>query len=120
MFTDCFCILYQNLVLEEREDIRNVTYEALAAAMYEVESYGCLETAGCSVNEWYGMIMTPPGIPLDTNMFEKAKKSVGHNVDKAMMAGDMSLITMDTFLATRLHAAKALALLRYLTGSDVS
>jgi TATA-binding protein-associated factor len=50
--------------------------------------------------------MSPPGTALNAALLEKRGK--GHNIDKGMLAGDMSLITMDTFLATRMDAAAAL------------
>jgi TATA-binding protein-associated factor len=56
--------------------------------------------------------MTPIGTPLNEDLFLSLGKRGSHNVDKAMLAGDMSLVTIETALQTRIAAAKALALLR--------
>lgn len=70
--------------------------------------------------------MTPPGVPLDANLFLKAQVSsvkvgktgrsgdaqaVSYNVDKVTMAQDLSLISVEEVLKGRLAAAKALAAL---------
>jgi TATA-binding protein-associated factor len=72
------------------------------------------------VEEWYAIAMTPIGSPLDEDLFLTVGKRGGHNVDKAMMTGDMSLVTMDVALQTRIAAAKALALLRRYSIEEVS
>lgn len=123
MHNDFFCLLFQNLVLEERADIRDLCFSAFASAVQEVESEaGALDvTIECSLEEWYEIVMRPVGLPLDENLFTKVgKKNFGHNVDKHMMAGDMSLISVETVLDTRVAAAKALALLRRYDMEEVS
>jgi len=108
-----FSLLFQNLALEERADIREVTFTTFIAGVKELEEQGALETVTCSLGKYYGIVMTPIGSPLDPKLFEKVGKgSLGHNVDKPMMAGDLSLVSMETMLETRIAAAKALAHLR--------
>jgi TATA-binding protein-associated factor len=113
-------LLFENLILEEQAEIRNVSFTALSAAMHEVSDGGSLEhAAGSGLKDWYEIIMTSPGTPLAATLFEESRKTTGHNVDKAMMEGDMSLVTMDTFLATRMVAARALGLYRSLSHDSV-
>jgi TATA-binding protein-associated factor len=128
MHAQVFSLLFQNLVLEERDDIRQLTFNAFVAAVTEVESEaGALDvTVEVSLEEWYEMIMTPVGAPLDVKLFAKATSESGsartmsHNVDKATMAGDLSLVPVDTMLQTRIAGAKALAMLRRYQMTDVS
>ncbi|ORY35400.1 putative helicase [Naematelia encephala] len=114
MHAEFFSLLFQNLVLEERADIRALSFDAFTTGLEEVES----ESGGVgdvtNVDNWYAIVMTPVGMPLDEAIFvwPQSKRTGGHNVDKAMMAGDMSLVTMDTVMQTRIASAKALARLR--------
>ena len=113
MHDEFFAFIFQNLVLEERNDIRDLSFDAFAAAVAEVDGEaGALDsTVEPYVEDWYGMVMTPIGAPLEENLFV-GKRRAGHNVDKHVMAGDMSLISTDSLLRSRIAAAKGLALLR--------
>ncbi|RSH82478.1 TATA-binding protein-associated factor mot1 [Apiotrichum porosum] len=105
---DVLSLLFQNLVLEDRADIRELSAQAFAAALSETNLD---ETVGPSIEDWYAIVMTPVGSQLDDTLFV-GRRVRGHDVDKAMFAGDMSLVSTDTVLETRIAAAKALALLR--------
>ncbi|ADV22686.1 Helicase, putative [Cryptococcus gattii WM276] len=111
-----FSFMFQNLVLEERQDVRDVSFRAFETSLVEAAGMpeGVDGVFGGDVEDWYSIVMTPIGVALDTSLFRRPTKATGqtHNVDKAMMAGDMSLISMDTALQTRIAGAKALALLR--------
>ncbi|OWZ77626.1 TATA-binding protein-associated factor [Cryptococcus neoformans Bt85] len=111
-----FSFLFQNLVLEERQDVRDVSFQAFETSLVEASDMpeGIDGVLGGDVEDWYSIVMTPIGVALDDSLFRRPTKATGqtHNVDKAMMAGDMSLISMDTALQTRIAGAKALALLR--------
>ncbi|WVQ82019.1 hypothetical protein IAT38_004147 [Cryptococcus sp. DSM 104549] len=121
-----FSFLFQNLILEERADIRSTSARAFALAL--VETAGTPEgvdgTLGSEVEDWYAMVMTPVGVALDEGLFRRPAgqtgQGQGHNVDKAMMAGDMALVSVDTVLQTRIEGARALALLRRYALSEVS
>lgn len=119
-----FSFLFQNLVLEERQDVRDVSFQAFETSLVEASDMpeGVGVVLGGDVEDWYSIIMTPIGVALDANLFRRPTKATGqtHNVDKAMMAGDMSLISMDTALQTRIAGAKALALLRRYKLTEVS
>ena len=122
MFNDFFALIFQNVVLEEREEIRELSSSAFRAGVEEVHGeMGTLDQViKPSVEEWYEIVMTPIGSPFDENLFLKSGKATsGHNVDKHMMAGDLSLVPMETMLQTRLAAAKMLAWIRSLHDKEV-
>ncbi|WVO17696.1 hypothetical protein L204_105394 [Cryptococcus depauperatus] len=113
---DFFPYIFQNLVLEERKDVRDMCFQAYETALAEAShmSDDIDNILGKNVQDWYEIVMSPIGAPLNPSLFRQPAKATGqtHNVDKAMMAGDMSLLSMDTALETRIAGAKALALLR--------
>ena len=116
MFPDHFSLLFQNLMLEERSDIRELSFSAFCAGM----NRACLETGGyhTPINNWYEMVMTPVGAPLDSTLF--VGETAGPNIDKHMMIGDMSLVTTTMVVQARIVAAKALARLRPFELQNVS
>lgn len=105
---DVLSLLYQNLVLEDRAEIRDVTFQAFATAVANTDLD---TTVGPNIEDWYAIVMTPVGSPLDQTLFF-GRRPRSHDVDKAMFAGDMGLVSTDIVLETRIAAAKALALLR--------
>ncbi|WVQ74752.1 hypothetical protein IAR50_004357 [Cryptococcus sp. DSM 104548] len=125
-----FPFIFQNLVLEERIDIRQVSFLAFSTALsFAASSSPGLDTIlGADVEDWYSIVMTPVGVPLDEHLFRRPVQGAGtgqgtgqtHNVDKAMMKGDMSLVGVDTVLETRIEGAKALALLRQYQLNEVN
>lgn len=108
-----FQLLFQNLVLEQHADIRHLSFAAFKAALSESAAANTInDVVSPNVGEWYKMVMTPVGSPLDAELFFRAAKTGSYNVDKPMMEGDLGLISTNTVLETRIVAAKALALLR--------
>jgi TATA-binding protein-associated factor len=123
MFSHCFQLLFQNLILEQRSDIRDLTFAAFKAGSAEVASLaGALDsTVTCNLEDWFEMVMSAPGSPLDETLFAKGGKiKSGYNVDKPMLAGDLSLVPMETLLETRITGATALALLRKYDSEEAS
>lgn len=111
-------LLFQNLVVEERPDIRAATLATWKAAMPIVCS--SVERAELSVPQptllgWYQTLMMPIGVPIDASTFYHASLSDGggerHNVDKHMLAQDLSLVTADVVMQARLASASAQAAL---------
>jgi TATA-binding protein-associated factor len=118
-----FALLFQNLVLETRSDIRAISSTAFSIAISQLSlnPEGLQSTVGDSLGEWYQMVMTPPGARLDASLFTRvAKTSTAHDVDKPMMEGDLSLLDTESVMETRLAAAKALAELRKCSVLQVS
>lgn len=127
-----FRFLFQNLIVEERADVRDATLATwLAAVDRPTLDGGAL--AG-HLAPWLQVTMSPPGVPLDPSLFLKASVAGGgghgkvgktgrsadaqaggatgsHNVDKNMLAQDMSLVAVDDVLKGRLAAAHAFAAL---------
>lgn len=68
--------------------------------------------------DWFAVVMTPIGIPIDASAFynpsitvEGALPVERHNVDKNMLAQDLSLITVEVTFKARIATAQALACL---------
>lgn len=120
-----FSLLFQNLVLEERTDIRRVSFDAFVSALKAAKGGGgpqaLKDMIEDSLSDWYQVVMTPPGAKIDPSLITRvAKASSSHNVDKAMLEGDLSLVGVDAVMQTRLLGARALALLRPHGVFDVS
>ncbi|EMD34416.1 hypothetical protein CERSUDRAFT_117290 [Gelatoporia subvermispora B] len=109
-------LLFQNLIVEERSDVRDATLTAwrLVLTILAVTP-GWMETLITQqvLLEWYAVIMTPLGLPLDASTFYDPTSTIDpgerHNVDKNMLAQDLSLVTVETVLKARIAAATALA-----------
>ncbi|KAI0806918.1 SNF2 chromatin remodeling protein [Fomes fomentarius] len=114
-------LLFQNLLVEERSDIR----ESTLATWREVLSIlsatsGWMESSltQAVLLEWYAVLMTPLGLPLDASSFydptvgaDNGGPSERHNVDKNMLAQDLSLVPVEVVIQARLAASEALALI---------
>jgi TATA-binding protein-associated factor len=114
-----FRLLYQNLIVEERSEIRNASVEAWRTALQIVSVIpGWMEKNITQqiILDWYAILMTPLGLPIDPSTFyqvvvEGEAPPERHNVDKNMVAQDMSLITTEVILKARIAGSTALALL---------
>ncbi|KZT11597.1 SNF2 chromatin remodeling protein [Laetiporus sulphureus 93-53] len=112
-------LLYQNLVVEERSDIRDATLAAWRLVLSIMSAVaGWLESLVTQqvLLEWYAVIMTPLGLPLESSSFydptvtmEHDGAPERHNVDKNMLAQDLALVSVETVLKARIAAASALA-----------
>jgi TATA-binding protein-associated factor len=101
-------LLLENLLLEEREDVRAMSFAAFTAAMQEIERQGKGEK--CDILTWYELTMTPIGLALDErSFFHQGKRRLGHNIDQHMIKGDISLVSTESVLQNRVATAKALA-----------
>lgn len=112
-------LLLQNLIVEERSDIRDATLAAwrLVLSILSATS-GWLESVVSQplMLQWFAVMMTPLGTPIDVSSFydPAALKAMDtgaerHNVDKNMIAQDMSLVSTEVVIAARVAAATALA-----------
>ena len=105
------CFLYQNLLLEERFDTRQLCLSALEAVFRDMKQELRFDMLEDHLEEWYTLAMTPLGMPTDESLMYRQQRS-GHNVDKPVIAGDLSLVPAESVLERRLDAAKALTLFR--------
>jgi TATA-binding protein-associated factor len=122
-------LLFQNLIAEERTDVRDASLAAWRMALTVLAgTSGWLDTVVTQqlVLEWYAIMMTPLGVAIDASVFyrpsmEMAGNTVAerHNVDKNMLAQDQALITNEVTLKARVAAATALAQLILFWPSNV-
>lgn len=124
-------LLFQNLIAEERPDIRSVSLASWRTALEVISSTpGLIKkiVKQQMVLEWYAVMMTPLGVPIDTSTFhhpsfaEDGTDAVPerHNVDKNMLVQDLSLVSSELILQARIAAATALAYLIIYWPSKVS
>ncbi|KAJ2931331.1 hypothetical protein H1R20_g5658, partial [Candolleomyces eurysporus] len=117
--TPFLCLLFQNLICEERVDIRQVSFVAWERALSILSADPQkLESAvdQSLVLDWYAIMMTPIGLQIDTSKFyrpslavENSKAPERHNVDKNMLSQDLSLVPMEVVMRARVTAATAMA-----------
>ncbi|KAJ1310135.1 hypothetical protein OPQ81_006880 [Rhizoctonia solani] len=116
-----FELLFQNLILEERDDIRRATSEAwnVAVAIISESATPDPNEGGLAfllhevIYNWLCLLAIIIGEPLNpAYFFYPARKSdEGHNIDKSAMQQDLSLIGLDVVYRGRLEAAKAIGTL---------
>jgi TATA-binding protein-associated factor len=115
-------LFFQNLVVEERTDIRSATTAAWKTAIDLLHSRpGWMETVVTSPQllEWFETMMTPMGFPIDASGFYDPLSSENgaqvaaerHNVDKNMLSQDLTLVSPDSVWKARIAAATAMAYL---------
>ena len=109
-------LLFQNIIAEERSDIRDASLSAWRTALTIVSSTpGWLENivAQQLILDWYSIMMTPIGVPINSTIFYHPSvagdNNERHNVDKNMLSQDLSLISVETIFKARIAAAMALA-----------
>ncbi|KDQ06750.1 hypothetical protein BOTBODRAFT_39402 [Botryobasidium botryosum FD-172 SS1] len=117
--TPFLCLLFQNLIVEERDDVRDASFRAWKAVLPALQAVPGLfdDMAGPSLRDWFGTLMTPLGTPIDTSVFYHPSFQIGdglehaHPLDKPMVMQDLSLVSMETIIRGRVIASKALAVM---------
>ncbi|KAH9038908.1 hypothetical protein EDB85DRAFT_2072591 [Lactarius pseudohatsudake] len=115
-------LLFQNLIVEERTDVRDATVAAWNTAIELLRSQpGWMELviASPQILEWFETVMTPMGSPIDASGFYDPLASENatqvaterHNVDKNMLTQDLTLVQPDTVWKARIAAGTAMACL---------
>ncbi|KAJ3567398.1 hypothetical protein NP233_g6399 [Leucocoprinus birnbaumii] len=112
-------LLFQNLICEDRSDIRDASLSAWRDAFCLLSSVPDFFSTHISQQltlDWYAVAMTPIGIAIDTSTFHLPSNTSNgdaalerHNVDKNMLAQDLSLIPLEVIFKARVAAATALA-----------
>ncbi|TFK86254.1 SNF2 chromatin remodeling protein [Polyporus arcularius HHB13444] len=112
-------LLFQNLLVEERSDIREATLTTWREVLSILSTTsGWMESSLTQqvLLEWFAVLMTPLGLPLDGSSFydptvgaDNGGPSERHNVDKNMLAQDLSLVSVEVVIQARLAASEALA-----------
>ena len=107
--------MFQNLIVEEHGDIRDVTMDAWMAAITRLASaeQRLYDTVNPLLRAWFEVLMTPLGSKIDEQWWyfhARVGAENGYNVDKNMFEQDLSLITSELILRARVVSAKALAI----------
>lgn len=128
--TPFLSLLFQNLICEERSDIRDLSLSAWQTALSILgDSPGRMENVVTQqlILDWYATMMTPLGVAIDSSAFynpsvpaKGAQLAERHNVDKIMLSQDLSLISVEVTLKARVAAATALAYLIIYWPKEVS
>ena len=110
-------LLFQNLVVEEKLPIRRASADAWGHALAHVarDAANVQKLLGPYVVNFFRIIMTPLGSPIDFSLFYSASFGSSshadanrHNVDKGILTQDLSLVGVDAVIRGRLSAAEAL------------
>ncbi|KAG8867854.1 TATA-binding protein-associated factor mot1 [Serendipita sp. 405] len=112
-------LLFQNILLEEREDVRSLSLRTWRLALQKTisDSSAIDNLIPLTIfRDWIETCTTPIGDPIDVSrlfVLNSMDDSEGHNVDKSMLAQDLSLITAENVWKARLAAAQSLASLSH-------
>jgi TATA-binding protein-associated factor len=120
-------ILFQNILLEEKDDVRSLCLEtwrlALKRITPNVPSIHTLIPV-MVFRDWIETCTTPIGEPIDiTRLFalEHQESSADlYNVDKNMISQDLSLVSLETVWRARIASAQSLAILANMLAIEVS
>ena len=122
-------LLFQNLVVEDKLEIRETTMRAWKSCftVSAVEDATRLATnAGPHIDKWFAVLSTPIGTAINPALFWSAKVSLSgqggyvHNVDKAILNQDLSLVSVEAVMRGRIAGAVALGNLMAAWPSAVS
>ena len=110
-----FALLLQNLVVEEREDVRTETLALWRTSIGLADLPELVD--GQLVMRMFEISMAPIGSALPIHWFYNPNSTNGdgagfpekHNVDKHMIAQDLSIVNADDVIKTRIAAAQAMA-----------
>ena len=112
-------LLFQNLLVEERADIRDATlttWREVLSIMGSTSGWLGNAISQPMLLDWYSLLMTPLGLPLETANFydptvtsDNSAPTERHNVDKNMLAQDLSLVPVEVVIQARLATSEALA-----------
>lgn len=110
-----FRLLYQNLIVEEKLHIREASAKVWTTALQVVSKVPdhLQQILSPHFDRFTQILMTPLGTPFDYSLFfSAAAHSINdegrYNVDKSILAQDLSLVGVDTVIKGRLGALKAL------------
>ncbi|KAI6111007.1 hypothetical protein F5141DRAFT_1111960 [Pisolithus sp. B1] len=115
-------LLFQNLIVEERADIRAASLQAWRTALEVISGNQDLMkqiVQQQTVLDWYAVMMTPLGVPIDSSTFYRptfgddgpGDTTERHNVDRNILAQELALVSPEVNLQARVAAATALAFL---------
>ncbi|KAG0273471.1 TATA-binding protein-associated factor mot1 [Linnemannia exigua] len=128
-------MVYQNLIVEEKKDILDLSLTVMTALithMTSSESAASITTVvGPHLQSMFTLLLTPIGTPLETRLFysptgqgvvtlvattpargrkAQSAQTHSHNVDIGMLKQDLALVSTASVIRCRLTASKALGL----------
>ena len=121
-------LLFQNLLLEERSDIREASLEAWRASLLPLAD-GRLTTVvnKAIIFDFFAAMMTPLGLPIPlTHLYTSPGAEVNgqqvekHNVDKHMLSQDLTLVPVEIVWRARIATSQAMATLLNCVPPEVS
>ncbi|GAA6037551.1 hypothetical protein NBRC10512_002557 [Rhodotorula toruloides] len=115
-------LVYQNLIFEERPDIRRASEQLWLACLY---SFGASSAAvqmlvaysSPVLSAWFALLTSPIGTPINPALLWSATTSLSghggmvHNVDKPMLKQDLALVSVEAITRGRIAGATALGAL---------
>lgn len=113
-------LLFQNLIVEDRLDIRQTTARAWRTTLRvsnAEEPDRLARIANPHIDKWFAILSTPIGTAINPALFWSAKVSLSgqggyvHNVDKAILSQDLSLVSVEAVMRGRVAGAVALGTL---------
>lgn len=112
-------LLFQNLIVEERHDIREATTKVWMTCLDLAQSNlpRLVRNVSPHISKWFTILDSPLGFAIDVSLFWSAKVSLSgqggyvHNVDKAILAQDLSLISVESVMRGRVAGSVALGAL---------
>ena len=99
-------LLFQNLIMEERVDTQTITLKAWRVALLKLRGLQprLLHVISPLIRDWFALLMTHLGVPIQTGLLYQyipTGAEEGHNVDKSMIAQDLSLVSTETIIRAR-------------------
>ncbi|KAF9987784.1 TATA-binding protein-associated factor mot1 [Modicella reniformis] len=130
-------MVYQNLIVEEKKDILDLSLTVMSALIDHISGPGSTisitNVIDPHLKTFFTILMTPIGTPLDTRLFyspnnhdgaalivvetparsrkAQATQSHSHNIDVGMLKQDLALVSTEAVIRCRLNASKALGLM---------
>ncbi|KAH8924423.1 hypothetical protein BT69DRAFT_1241102 [Atractiella rhizophila] len=111
-------LLFQNIILEERSDIRASSLESWSMVIKRVfvQAGGIPPWNNLSnmISDWIRILTSEIGTPMPVECFYDAKGSgrfAAYNIDKAMMEQDLALVDTETVLRGRIDGCTAFSLI---------
>jgi TATA-binding protein-associated factor len=111
-------LIFQNVLLEERDDVRSLSLQAWRESLQRVVTNPNTINQLIPVTvfrDWIQSCTTPIGDPIDVAQLITFNAdddlAEAHNIDKNMISQDLSLLSMDVIWKARIACARCLAIL---------
>lgn len=117
-----FRLVFQNLIFEERPDIRRASGDLWLACLRRFTTSSdtlqkLVAYSAPTLSAWFALLNTPIGTPINATLLWSATASLSghggmvHNVDKPMLNQDLALVSVEAVTRGRVAGAAALGAL---------